>query len=69
MWIKINRDLINLDHVKFVGITVGHKDKHVLYFVQGEGSDTTHIPFDTMSEAQAALLAVEEKLEIVLTFP
>jgi hypothetical protein len=69
MWIKINRDLINLDHVKPISISVGHKDKYVLYFVQGEGPATAHIPFDTMHEAQEALRAVEEHLEIGMRFP
>ena len=69
MWIKINRDLINLDHVKFVGISVGNKGKYVLYFSQGIGRTTPNVSFEFIHEAQAALNAVEQYLDIVLRYP
>jgi len=61
MWIRVYDDLINLTTVRFIGISNGPQDKHVLYFIhEGTTETTTHIPFDTREEAEQTLTQIAD---------
>ena len=55
MWIKTQNRLINLDAIKFAGISQKSEDKYVIYFPLANSQKTPTITFNSRAEAENAL--------------
>ena len=62
MWIRLKDDLINLNHVKFIGMSSGGESEHRLYFLQGD-EKTVYVKFDNPAKAKKALDWIQKQLE------